>query len=133
MCVQHLANRCCTRIESIKLWHHPFWASNYGITHPQQIERTKQNRKVFYHFAVCTIVNEILIFKNSLIRAFARLLLPKIRPTDRTARDEWCYNRYHPVYGYTECIKSTGTQKLNIFGKSVTNKSCRVQKDILSI
>jgi len=38
------------------------------------IERTKLNRKVIYHFAICAIVNKILITKNHRILAFNNFL-----------------------------------------------------------
>jgi len=61
--------------DSTNLWFHKF-------TRLEQIERTKLSRKVLYHFAMFTIVNEILTFKHSRIRASVRLL-PKIRSTER--------------------------------------------------
>ena len=36
----------------------------YDIIYPEQVERTKLNRKVLYHFAIFAKVNEILITKN---------------------------------------------------------------------
>ena len=53
-------------------------ADLYGPTRPEQIERIKLSRKVLYYFAMLTIINEILMFN---------LLLPKIQPTERTARE----------------------------------------------
>jgi len=59
-------------------------ASIYGLIRPEQIKRTKLSRKVLYHFIMLAIINEILTFKNSRIRA-SNLLLPKLRPTEHTA------------------------------------------------
>ena len=50
-------------------------------------KRTKLSRKILYHFAILTIVNETLTFKNSQICMSARfILLPKIQSIERTAR-----------------------------------------------
>ena len=35
-----------------------------GISNPEQVEWTKLSRKVLYHFAIFTMINEILIIKN---------------------------------------------------------------------
>jgi len=49
----------------------------YGPTYLEQIERIKLNRKVLYFAILAIEINEILMFKNSLICAFD-LLLPKV-------------------------------------------------------
>ncbi|KYM86388.1 hypothetical protein ALC53_04088 [Atta colombica] len=70
-------------------------APNFGATHPEQVERTKPCRKVFYYFAVCTIANKILMFKDSRIRVFS-LLLPKIWPIDARGWPDRHAIRYDP-------------------------------------
>ena len=47
----------------------------YGPTRSEQVERTKLNRKDLYYFAILAIINVILTFKDSLIRASARLTI----------------------------------------------------------
>ena len=47
----------------------------YGPTRPEQVERTKLNRKVLYYFTMLAMINEILTFKDSRIHAFARLTI----------------------------------------------------------
>ena len=47
----------------------------YFVTHHEQIEWIELSRKVIYHFAVYTIVNEILITKNCQILVLNNFLL----------------------------------------------------------
>jgi len=59
-------------------------SGNNQIFHGQ-IEWTKLNRKVLYHFVSFSIVNEILILKDNRIRAPARPITTK--STDRLAHE----------------------------------------------
>ena len=50
---------------------------NIRPTRPEQVEWTKLSKKILYHFVMLAIINEILTFKDSRIRASARLTIVK--------------------------------------------------------
>jgi len=52
-----------------------------GPIRTEQVERTKFSRKILYHFAILAIVNGILMFKDSRIRAFARPTIAESGPS----------------------------------------------------
>ena len=63
---------------------------NFDIIHPEQVERAKLNRKIFYHFAIFIMINEILITKNRKILIFNNFLLKYYHLYRKTARDKNC-------------------------------------------